>query len=115
MDDADIDIERVHRLEKGEAVMVKLLSYKHKTRILQNTTKLRSSDVYKDVVVKEDFSLDVRKKREGLRSTSKQLYNAGMRPRMRFDKLIADNGVFIYDIININNQVIRLRHCHTRR
>jgi len=92
-----IDIERAHRSGKGEAIVVKLLSFKQKNLILKNAKKLKSCETYQNVYVREDFSLEVRKKRQGLKEKSRQLYEAGQKPRMKFDKLISQEGVFTFD------------------
>nr|KAG5687557.1 hypothetical protein BaRGS_023113 [Batillaria attramentaria] len=55
-----VAIKRAHRA--GQAIIVKLLSYKQKQLILSRSSKLRGSSV----VVREDFSQAVRNKRQGL-------------------------------------------------
>lgn len=93
----NIDIERAHRT-KNNAIIVKLLSFKQRSMILSNSRKLKRSDNFKNVTVREDFSALVRSKRRGLGEMQKAMYEAGKRPKMRFDKLITSDGVYTYDI-----------------
>jgi len=93
----NIDIERAHRTGK-DAIVVKLLSFKQKSTILSKARKLKDSEKFQNVFVREDFSTAVRKKRQGLREKEKQLRNVGQKPKLRFDKLITADGVFTYDL-----------------
>jgi hypothetical protein len=101
-----IDIERAHRT-KGNAIVAKLLSFKQKTLVLNNARRLKNSETYKNVTVREDFSALVRSKRKGLSEMQKAMYDAGKRPKMRFDKLITSDGVFTYDLAQ--DKVVKLK------
>jgi hypothetical protein len=92
----DIHIERAHR-SGPNAIVVKLLSFKQKALILSKCRNLKDSEQFSNVFVREDFSANVRLKRKMLRVKANELNSDGVRSRLRFDKLFADNGVFIYD------------------
>ena len=94
----DISIERAHRTNNGSAIIVKLGSFKQKELILRKARLLKSIDNFKDVFIREDFSLTVRQKRRGLKELAKQKYNAGSKPKWRFDKLVTDDGIYTYDL-----------------
>lgn len=92
-----VDIERAHRI-KGNAIVVKLLSYKQKSLILSKSRNLKRTEDFKNVTVREDFSALVRAKRKGLSTKQTELYEAGKYPKMRFDKLVSSEGVYTYDL-----------------
>ena len=92
-----IDIERAHRM--GRAIIVKLLSYKQKALILQNSRKLRNSQYFQNTYVKEDFSEAVRVARKHLGEKKKELNNYGQEAKLRFNKLITSDSVYSYDYV----------------
>lgn len=94
----EICIERAHRVGREQAVIVKFASYKTKSMIINNSRKLKDSDRYKDVYVREDFSAAVRMKRKGLREKAKQLFSAGQKSKLRFDRLITNSAVYTYSL-----------------
>jgi len=94
----EIMIERAHRTGKEGAIVVKLLSFKQKTMILNKARKLKDSVKFRKVFVREDFSTTVRRKRKGLVDKAKQLSSAGQKSKLRFDKLITNDGVYTYDL-----------------
>jgi hypothetical protein len=59
-----IDIERAHRT-KNNAIVVKLLSFKQKNPILGHSRRLKSSEHFRNVTVKEDFSVLCDQKEKG--------------------------------------------------
>lgn len=92
----DINIERAHLVGKGGTVIVKFLSFKQRSLVLYNSRKLKSSDQYSSVFVREDFSETVQQKRKALRDLGKKLTEGGIRSKLRFDKLITDSTVYTY-------------------
>lgn len=103
----DIAIERAHRTGKRNAILVKLLSFKHKELILKNARKLKDSEILDDVFVREDFSLEIRKIRRGLRNKAKELFDKGQKARINYDKLITNEGVYTFD--TDKGEVIRMK------
>ena len=95
--DEAINIERAHRSGK-DCIIVKILSYKQKMLILRSARNLKNSQMYRNVYVREDFSSMVRQKRNGLKAKAKELYEGGQRPKLRFDKLINGDDVYLYDL-----------------
>ena len=55
-----LEIERAHRA--GKAIVVRFLSYKQKMLVLTNARKLKTSNGYDNIYVREDFSETVQKK-----------------------------------------------------
>ena len=89
-----VAIERAHRV--GIAIIIKLLSYKDKDKILKGTKNLASTN--KDISVREDFSQAVQTKRSKLVPMMKTLRKDGKRARLRFDKLVTDDGTFTFNL-----------------
>ena len=86
-----VAIERAHRVGKA-----KLLSYKDKEKILKGAKNLASTN--KDISVREDFSQAVQTKRSKLVPVMKTLRKDGKRARLRFDKLVTDDGTFTFNL-----------------
>ena len=78
-----MEIERAHRV--GKAIVVKFLSYKHKMLVLTNARKLKTSDGYDNIYVKEEFSETVQKKRQALMTLQRDLRQNGQTAKLRFD------------------------------
>ena len=78
-------IERTHRV-----------GYKDKEKILKGTKNLASTN--KDISVREDFSQAVQTKRSKLMPVMKILRKDGKRARLRFDKLVTDEGTFTFNL-----------------
>ena len=72
-------IERAHRV-----------GYKDKEKILKGSKNLASTN--KDISVREDFSQAVQTKRSKLVPVMKILRKDGKRARLRFHKLVTDEG-----------------------
>ena len=89
-----VAIERAHRV--GKAIIIKLLSYKDKEKILKRDKNLASTN--KDISVREDFSQAVQTKRNKLVPVMKTLRKDGKRARLRFDKLVTDDGTFTFNL-----------------
>ena len=89
-----VAIERAHRV--GKAIITKLLSYKDKEKILKGAKNLASTN--KDIPVREDFSQAVQTKRSKLVPMMKTLRKDGKRARLRFDKLVTDEGTFTFNL-----------------
>ena len=86
-----VAIERAHHTRVGKAIIIKLLSYKDKEKILKGAKNLASTN--KDIWVREDFSQAVQTKRSKLVPVMKTLRKDGKRARLRFDKLVTDSGL----------------------
>ena len=86
--------ERAHRV--GKSIIIKLLSYKDKEKILKGAKNLASTN--KDISVREDFSQAVQTKRSTLVPVMKTLRKDGKRARLRFDKLVTDDGTFTFNL-----------------
>ena len=93
----EIHIERAHRVGKGGAIVVKLLSFKQKVLILKNTHKLKGSG-FENVSVREDFSKDVRMIRSQLMQKKSELCSENEKPKLRYDKLITKRGTYTFDL-----------------
>ena len=89
-----VAVERAHRASK--AIVIKLLSYKDKEKVLQGAKNLASSS--KDISVREDFSQAVQTKRSKLVPVMKTLRKDGKRARLRFNKLVTDDGTFTFNL-----------------
>jgi chromosome segregation ATPase len=90
----DISIERAHRV--GRAIIIKLLSYKDKETVLRGAKNLASTN--NSISVSEDFSKTVQQKRKGLIPMMKALRADQHRAKLRFDKLVTDDGVYTFDL-----------------
>ena len=97
-------IERAHRA--GKAIIIKLLSYKDKEKILKGAKNLASTN--KDIWVREDFSQAVQTKGNKLVPMMKTLRKDGKRGRLRFDKLVTDDGTFTFNLQTFNLQTFNL-------
>lgn len=93
----EIHIERAHPIGNQGAIVVKLLMYKQKTLILSNSRSLKNSDQYNKVFVREDFSNVVRHKRRMLKDKAKELTDKGIQSKLRFDKLLTQDCVYMFD------------------
>ena len=89
-----VAIERPHRVSK--AIIIKLLSYKDKEKILKGAKNLASTN--KDISVREDFSQAMQTMRSKLVPMMKTLRKDGKRARLRFDKLVTDDGTFTFNL-----------------
>jgi hypothetical protein len=105
----DIQIERAHQIGRTGVVIVKLLSYKQKSLILATSRKLKNSELFSDVYVREDFSATVRLKRRALIAKAKELNSTGKKSKLRFDKLVTDSGVYTYSLERC--EVIEISRC----
>ena len=90
----EIAIERAHRV--GKAIIIKLLSYKDKETILGAAKNLATTN--NAISVSEDFSKTVQQKRKGLMHMLKALRADKRRAKLRFDKLVTDDGVYTFDL-----------------
>ena len=70
-----LEIERAHRVEK--AIVVRFLSYKQKMLVLTNARKLKTSNGYDNIYVKEDFSETLQKKHQALMTLQRELRQKG--------------------------------------
>ena len=102
-----LEIERAHRA--GKAIVVRFLSYKQKMLVLTNARKLKTSNGYDNIYVREDFSETVQKKRQALMTLQRELRQKGYSAKLRFDKLITEDSMYTYDLFN--DRIIR----HNRR
>ena len=93
-----VEIERAHRVGKGDGIIVQFLSYKQKANILYRASTLKNSVKFKQVFVREDFSFEVRKKRGALRETARVLRDKGQKSKLRYDKLVTSESVYTYDM-----------------
>ena len=92
----EIHVERAHRA--GRATVVKFCFFKQRDRVLSQARRLKGSEAFRDIYVREDFSEIVQKKRKGLLDTQRDLRSRGQRAQLRFDKLVTNNGTFTYDL-----------------
>ena len=88
MDDSLITIERAHRLNHGKSIIIKLLDFNMKKLILQETRTLKGTGIY----ISEDFSYQVRRIRKNLKSIMDTERENGRKSKLRFDKLIFEDG-----------------------
>lgn len=90
LDGSNIEIEKVHRLGKFQEgrrprkIIVKLLRFKDRQRILSSTKKLKGTSIY----VNEDFSDVVQQRRRELLPQLKAAREKGERAELRYDKLV---------------------------
>ena len=94
-----VAIETAHGV--GKAIIIKLLPYKDKEKILKGAKNLAAS-TNKDIWVREDFSQAVQTKRSKLVPMMKTLRKDGKRARLRFDKLVTDDGTFTFNLQTFN-------------
>ncbi|XP_065650688.1 uncharacterized protein LOC136078805 [Hydra vulgaris] len=85
----DVIIERAHRtgiidIKKPRTIVIKLLNYKDKVKILKNANKLKGSGIY----INEDFSLETTIIRKKLLEESKTHRINGKYSAVIYDKLI---------------------------
>ncbi|XP_065665718.1 putative leucine-rich repeat-containing protein DDB_G0290503 [Hydra vulgaris] len=85
----DVIIERAHRtgiidIKKPRTIVIKLLNYKDKVKILKNANKLKGSGIY----INEDFSLETTIIRKKLLEESKTHRINGKYSVVIYDKLI---------------------------
>ncbi|XP_065639535.1 uncharacterized protein LOC136072290 [Hydra vulgaris] len=85
----DLIIERAHRTgiidnKKPRTIVIKLLNYKDKVKILKNANKLKGSEIY----INEDFSLETTIIRKKLFEESKTHWINGKYSVVIYDKLI---------------------------
>ena len=64
--------------------------------VLTNARKLKTSNIY----VRVDFSETVQKKRQALMTLQRELRQKGHSAKLRFDKLITEDSMYIYDLFN---------------
>ena len=77
-------------------IIIKLLSNRVKEKILKGAKNLASTN--KDISVRQDFSQAVQTKRSKLVPMMKTLRKDGKRARLRFDKLVTDEGTFTFNL-----------------
>ncbi|KOB58126.1 Endonuclease-reverse transcriptase, partial [Operophtera brumata] len=89
-----IDIESVRRLgrrnEKVRPVVVTFTTLGKKIEILRNKTTLEKTSYY----VKEDFPVEILKKRRDLQERLKELREQGSRAVLKYDKIIILNNKY---------------------
>ena len=68
--------------------------------MLTNARKLKTSNGYDNIYVREDFSETVQKKRQVLMTLQKELRQKGHSAKLRFDKLITEDSMYTYDLFN---------------
>ncbi|XP_065664074.1 uncharacterized protein LOC136085955 [Hydra vulgaris] len=91
---SNIIIERTHRIErrfnaekiknKPRTIILKLLNYKDKEKILENAKMLKGTGIF----INEDFSFETNKIRRELSEKMKIERNAGKYAIIEYDKLI---------------------------
>ncbi|XP_071091307.1 uncharacterized protein [Haliotis cracherodii] len=93
--DTDVVIERAHRVDWGKSIIVKFLDFNVKSAVLGKSKLLKDTGYS----VSEDFSYAVRQKRKHLKVLMDDARERGERCRLRFDKLIFENGkTMTYDL-----------------
>ena len=90
----DVSIERAHRV--GKAIIVKLLSFKDKEKVLKGAKNLASTN--NDISIREDFSQAVQTKRSKPVPMMKTLGKDGKRASLRFDKPVTEEGTFTFNL-----------------
>ena len=98
----EVHIERAHRA--GKVIVARFLSYKQKMAVLSKARELKNSD-YDHIYVREDFSESVQTKRQALMKLQCELRQSGVKANLSFDKLIAGDSVYTYDMAN--NRTVR--------
>lgn len=98
----EVHIERAHRA--GKAIVARFLSYKQKMAVLSKARELKNSD-YDHIYVREDFSESVQTKRQALMKLQRELRQRGVKANLSFDKLIAGDSVYTYDMAS--NRTVR--------
>ena len=91
----EIHIERAHRA--GKVIVARFLSYKQKMAVLSKAREPKNSD-YDHIYVREDFSESVQTKRQALMKLQRELRQRGVKANLSFDKLIAGDSVYTYDM-----------------
>lgn len=91
-------IERIHRLgtkknEKARPVILKLLDFRDKVKILKNCPKLKGSNIS----VSEDFSARIRNVRKKLWDSCKPNRDRQEKIKLIFDKIKVNDQLFIWD------------------
>ena len=96
---ADVQFDRIHRLgrrisSKPRLVICKFTFFKQKSLVFANRTSLKGTGVF----IYEDFCTRTRFARKKLLEFSRELKAKGMGIfRLRYNKLVGQNGCFIYD------------------
>lgn len=93
-----VAIERIHRLGKATTnkvrpVILKLLDFRDKNKILKNCSKLKGSPF----AIGEDFSPRVREIRRNLWKAAKVKKASGDKVSLVYDKLKINNALFSWD------------------
>ncbi|XP_037501748.2 uncharacterized protein LOC119375606 [Rhipicephalus sanguineus] len=105
-------IERIHRLgrtregePKNRPIILKLLDYRDKVKILQSCSKLKGSGFS----ISEDYSFGVRETRRKLWNVTKENRDRGERVRLIFDKVQINGRLFTWDEGSKNIEVKKKR------
>jgi hypothetical protein len=98
----EIAIERAHRV--GRAIIVRLASSKDKDTLLKAAKNLATTN--NSISVREDLSRTVRTKRSKLVPMMKALKGDGKKAKLRFDKLVTDDGVYTFNLQT--EEIVRL-------
>ncbi|CAN7942572.1 unnamed protein product, partial [Ixodes pacificus] len=93
-----VPIERIHRIgkfspEKPRPVILKLLDFRDKMKILRNCQKLKGSKFS----INEDFSKNVQELRKKLLERTKQNKTSGDKVTLRFDKVKINDQMYAWD------------------
>lgn len=88
-----VEIERVHRVgekkqDRHRTIVMKLLKYKDKERIMKNVKKLKGTEIY----INEDFSAETLQKRKELWKKVKQFRDEGKYAVLNYDKIYVREG-----------------------
>nr|XP_006819733.1 PREDICTED: sporulation-specific protein 15-like [Saccoglossus kowalevskii] len=97
----NIEFERVHRMTgsrvKPQPIIAKFSHFKDRSNVLKNA-RINRSSLDAGMRVGEDFSDLVREKRRKLWPSMQNALEEGKRATMRYDKLIIEGEVYIYDL-----------------
>ncbi|XP_065684339.1 uncharacterized protein LOC136096709 [Hydra vulgaris] len=83
----NIDIERAHRIgkkEESKTIVVKILHYKDKIKVLNSSNRLKETGIY----INEDFSFETTIIRKKLSEEMKMHRKNGKYSIIKYDKLI---------------------------
>lgn len=106
-------IERCHRLgskrpNKIRPVIIKLIDFQEKLRILKNCTKLKGSTLY----VTEDYSLKVRQTRKKLWDSTASHREQNESVKLVFDKVLVGKKLYAWND-QTNDRVLVPKHAQT--
>ncbi|XP_070550019.1 uncharacterized protein [Ptychodera flava] len=96
----NIELDRVHRLygskAKPQPIIAKFSRYKDRVKVLKAWRQTKNITESR-VRVGEDFSDMVKEKRRKMWPTMNEAIKEGKRATMRYDKLIIEGEIYIYD------------------